>query len=151
VDLTRRRVGPTRRVDHYRRPPPPEQLLFLEFMLLIFATYCFPMLCCILVILNRMGLFGVVFFFSLWFLFGNLFSTASLHLDLHGFLGSLFRCVNGVFELLMVLSITSMRRGKGFLELHSHFYFSLYDLIPPLRFVRFGFLVCLLLCNLFDM
>jgi hypothetical protein len=151
VDLTRQRVGPTRRADLHRRPPPPVQPLFFEFMLLLFVTYCFPLLCYILVILNRMGLFGVDFFsFSFWFLFGNLFFTATLHLNLHGFLGSLSRCVNGVFELPMVHSITSMRRGKRFLGLHSHLFLSLYDLIPPSRSVRFGSLVCLLLCNLFD-
>jgi hypothetical protein len=150
VDLTCQRVGPMRCADHHRRPPPPEQLLFLEFMLLLFVTYCFPLLCCILGILNRMGLFGVVFsFFSFWFLFANLFSSITLHLDLHGFLGSLFRSLYWVFELPMVQSITNMCRGKSFLELHSHLYFSLYDLIPSLRFVRFGSLVCLLLCNLF--
>jgi hypothetical protein len=149
VDLTRLCVDPTRRADHHRRPPPPVQPLFFEFMLLLFVTYCFPLLICILDILNRMGLFGVIFFlFFLVSVWKPLFPV-TLHLNLHGFLGSLFRCVNGVFELPMVHSITSMRRGKSLLGLHSHLFFSLYDLISPLRSVRFGFLMCLLLCNLF--
>ena len=38
VDLTHRRLGPTRRVAHHRRPPLPVQPLFFEFMLLCYVT-----------------------------------------------------------------------------------------------------------------
>jgi hypothetical protein len=146
VNLTRWRVGPKRLADHHRRPPPPVQPLFFEFMLLCYVTFSFP--CCLLANLNRMGLIGVVFFspfflVSVW----KPFFTVTLHLNFHGFLGSLFRCFNGVFELSVVLSITSMRRGKGFLGLHSHLYFSfmislLFEIYPV-------WVSSMLLCNLF--
>jgi hypothetical protein len=64
-----------------------------------------------------------LFSFLLWFLFGNLFSTVPLNLNLHGFLGSLFRFSVRVFVLPMGIPITSMCCDKSFLGLHSHLSF----------------------------
>ena len=125
VDRTRQHVGPTCRAIHHRRPPPEQPLLF-EFTLLFYVTvYNFLLLCCLLFNLNRKRIFGLdLFFFPFWFLFRNFFSAVTFHLNLHDFLGSLFRCLIGVFILPMVVSITNVHRGKSFLKLHSHLSFS---------------------------
>jgi hypothetical protein len=47
----------------------------------------------------------------------NIFPTVTFHLNLHGFLESLLRCLIGVFVLLMVISIR-LHHDKGFIRLH---------------------------------
>jgi hypothetical protein len=116
----------------FRKSP---TLLFLDLFSLAFSYVSFAVmlllcfyyvtcLCCSLLNPIHLGfeLFvsGVDFFiFSFWFLFGNFFSTVTLNLNFHGFFGSLFRCLLGVFELLMVVSIR-LRRDKSFFGLHLH-------------------------------
>ena len=80
----------------------------------------FLLLCSLLVNPNRMRLFGVNLFS---FIFWKPFFHSYFHLNFHGFLGSLFRCLIGVFILQMVESITSMCHGKSFFGLHSHISF----------------------------
>jgi hypothetical protein len=93
----------------------------LTLLLLSVTLLCyFPVtsLCWLLLTPIQLGfglLIHVVYF---WFLFGNLHSTVTAHLNLHGFCISLFRCFIGVFVLPIRL-----RRGKGFLGLHSQMLF----------------------------
>jgi hypothetical protein len=93
----------------------------LTLLLLSVTLLCyFPVtsLCWLLLTPIQLGfglLIHVVYF---WFLFGNLHSTVTVHLNLHGFCTSLFRCFIGVFVLPIRL-----RRGKGFLGLHSQMLF----------------------------
>jgi hypothetical protein len=75
--------------------------------------------------------FGVDLFFpfflvSIW----KFFFIVTSHLNLHGVFGRPFRCLNGVFELPMVVSITVCAATRVFLGLHSHLYFSLSDRTP---------------------
>ena len=128
VDLTRRRVGPT------RCPESAEVFLrcsccVLSFFLLCCVTFCnFLWLYCFVVspFCLVFRCFGVDFLFLyFWFLFGSFFFIVILHINLHGLFGHLFICLNGVFKLPMVVSIIVCAAARVFLELHSHNSFSL--------------------------
>jgi hypothetical protein len=65
--------------------------------------------------------FGVDFIFLyFWFPFGSFFSIVTSHLNLHGLFGRLFRCLNGVYGLPMVVSIIVCAAARVFLRLLSH-------------------------------
>jgi hypothetical protein len=89
-------------------------LLLSVTLLCLLSVTC---LCWFLLTPIQLGFELLISVVSFWFLFGNLFSTVTVHLNLHDFCESLFRCFNGVLVLPMVSSI-KMRRGKGFLGLH---------------------------------
>ena len=106
-----------------------QRCCFLDILLCILACFFYSVmcLCCLLLNLICLGfrLFVcevIFFFFSFWFLFGNIFSTVTVHLNLHGFFGSFIRCLIRVFVLSMVISIR-LQCGKYFLEFHSQMSF----------------------------
>jgi hypothetical protein len=77
-----------------------------------------------------MGLFGVDLR-SFWFLFGNLFSTVTLHLNPHGFFKAYLDVGMGhSCSRYMVVSITSMRTARVYSAAFAYSFFSLFDLIP---------------------
>ena len=158
VDLSCRCVGPMCCVASVGTPL-CSSCYVLSFFLLCCITFCnFLWLYCLVFIpiclVFRRFVCGVdLFSFLFWFLFGNLFSTISLNLNLHGFLGSLFRFSFGVFVLLMSVPITSISHDKSFLRLHSHLSFPftisfLFFEINPVGVLTSLFLLCYL-CNLF--
>ena len=118
-----------------RASPTTPTLLFFRHLNLLFSLvsyyvmlwfYSVTCFCCSLLNPIRLGLrlfiHEMVFFFSFfWFLFENLYSTVTLYPNLHGFFGSLFRCLFGVFKLLLVVFII-LRRDNNLLGLHSQTY-----------------------------
>jgi hypothetical protein len=145
VDLTHWRMGPTPHAA-FVEASLHRSCCVLSFFLLFCVTLC-----------NFLWHFVCVvdiFYFSFWFLFGNLFSTITFHLNLYGFLGSLFKCLIGVFVLPINLSITSMRRGKRFLRLHLHLSFSFmisflfFEICPVGVLVSLSLFIYFLLCYL---
>jgi hypothetical protein len=81
----------------------------LSLFLICYVTLCnfllgFCLVACFFCLVFRC--FGVDFIFLyFWLPFGSFFSTVTSHLNLHGLFGRLFRCLNGVFGLPMVVSI----------------------------------------------
>jgi hypothetical protein len=128
VDLTRWRVVAT------RCPVSADVILrscccVLSCSLICSVTFCYFLLSSCFVI----SPFSVVFrcfgvdFLFLYFLFpfGSFFSTVTSRLNLHGVFGRLFRCLNGVFGLPMVVSIIVCAAARVHLGLHSCHSFSL--------------------------
>jgi hypothetical protein len=123
VDLTRRRVVatccPESTVVHYR-----SSCCVLSLFLICYITLCnflldFCWVACFFCLVFRC--LGVDFiFFYFWLPFGSFFSTVTSHLNLHGLFGRLFRCLNGVFGLPMVVSIIVCAAARVILRLHSH-------------------------------
>jgi hypothetical protein len=128
VDLTRWRVVAT------RCPDSADVILrrcccVLSCFLICSVTFCYFLLSSCFVISPFSSVcrcFGVDFLF-LYFLFpfGSFFSTVTSRLNLHGVFGRLFRCLNGVFELPMVVSIIVCAAARVHLGLHSCHSFSL--------------------------
>jgi hypothetical protein len=119
VDLTRRSTRYLESADAMPR------VLRSCCCVLSFFLYCFCPFC---LVLRCFGVdFLILFWFTVYFLFpfGSFFSTVTFHLNLHGVFGRLFRCLNGVFGLPMVVSIIVCAAARVFLGLHSCHFFSL--------------------------
>ena len=128
VDVTRWRVVSTH-CPKSADVPLRSSCCVLSFFLICCVTFCnFLLLSCFVVSLFCLVFrcFGVDFLFLyFWFSFGSFFFTVTSHLNLHGLFGRLFRCLNEVFGLPMVVSIIVCAVIRVFLGLHSHHCFSL--------------------------
>ena len=117
VDLTHRRVVATC-CPESADVPLRSSYCVLSFLLICYVTFCnFLLLSCFVVSLFCLvfGCFGVDFLFLyFWFPFGSFFSTVTSHLNLHGLFGCLFRCLNGIFRLPMVVSIIVCTAARVF-------------------------------------
>jgi hypothetical protein len=135
VDLTCRRVVATCCLEsanvHLR-----SSSCVLSFFLICCITFCYFLLSYCFVgspfyVVFRC--FGVDFLFLYFLLsFGSFFSTVTSRLNLHGVFRRLFRCLNGVFGLPMVVSIIVCATARVHLELHLCHSFSLPASVNPL-------------------
>jgi hypothetical protein len=90
----------------------------LLFSVTLLSFFSVTSLCLFLLTPIQLGFGLLISVVSFWFLFRNLFSIVTVHLNLHGFCESLFRCFTEVFVLPVVSSIR-LHHNKGFLGLHS--------------------------------
>jgi hypothetical protein len=129
VDLTRWRVVATC-CPEYADPSLRSRSCVLScFNNICLVTFCYFLLSSCFVVGPScvvLRCFGVDFLFLyFWFPFGSFFSMVTSHLNLHGVFGHLFRCLNGVFGLPMVVSIIVCAAARVHLGLHSCHSFSL--------------------------
>jgi hypothetical protein len=123
VDLMRRRVVATRcpesAVVHLRSSCCVLSLFLICFVILCNFLLLSCFVACFLCLVFRC--FGVDFIFLyFWFPFGSYYSPVTSYLSLYGVFGRLFRCLNGVFGLPMVVSIIVCAAARVFHRLLSH-------------------------------